>query len=96
VQGKTVVHCARCALPSERPRLLRILDWTGCVVGLSGAYLLASAIDFSRYGWVLFLLANFVVIAFAWGIRAYGLLTQQLGFMGSSMLGLFHAFWPHV
>jgi hypothetical protein len=41
------------------------------------------------------LIANFAVIGFARGIRAHGLLVQQLGFMGTSVLGLVRAFWPH-
>ena len=95
MEDKVVGQCVSCGLTTTRPQRLRVLEWIGCGLGLAGAYLLAFAFDGSRYGWVAFLLANIAVIAFARGIRAYGLLTQQLGFMGSSLLGLYHAFWPH-
>ena len=76
-------------------RQLRFLEWTGCSLGLLGAFLLATNTSVSRYGWIAFLLANFAVIGFAKGIRAHGLLVQQLGFMATSCLGLVRAFWPH-
>jgi hypothetical protein len=73
---------------------VRALEWTGCVLGLLGAFLLATNTSVSRWGWVAFLLANFAVIAFARRIRANGLLVQQLGFFATSSLGLYRAFWP--
>jgi hypothetical protein len=75
---------------------LRALEWTGCALGLAGAFLLATNTELSRYGWIEFLIANFAVIGFAHGIRAHGLFVQQLGFMGTSILGLVRAFWPHL
>jgi len=75
---------------------LRTLEWTGCTLGLLGAFLLATNTSFSRYGWIAFLLANFAVIGFANGIRARGLLVQQLGFMATSILGLCRAFGGHL
>ncbi len=73
---------------------VRALEWTGCVLGLLGAFLLATNTSVSRWGWVSFLLANFAVIAFARRIQANGLLVQQLGFFATSALGLYRAFWP--
>ena len=70
-------------------------EWAGCVLGLSGAWLLASNTRVSKYGWIAFLLANFAMIAFAVGVNAYGLLLQQVGFTGSSLLGLYRSgLWP--
>ena len=71
------------------------MEWAGCSLGLLGAFLLATNTSVSRYGWIAFLLANFAVIGFAKGIRAHGLLVQQLGFMATSCLGLVRTFWPH-
>ena len=73
---------------------LSVLEWAGCALGLLGAFVLATNTSFSRYGWVSFLLANFAVIGFARGIRANGLMVQQIGFMGTSLLGLYRAFGP--
>lgn len=75
---------------------LHILEWAGCGLGLLGAFLLATNTSFSRYGWISFLLANFAVIGFARGIRANGLLVQQVGFTATSLLGLYRAFGPSM
>lgn len=71
------------------------LEWAGSLLGLLGAFLLATHSRASRYGWVAFLAANVAMIAFAFGIDRYGLLVQQAGFMGTSLLGLRRAgLWP--
>lgn len=71
------------------------LEWAGSLLGLLGAFLLATHSRASRYGWVAFLAANVAMIAFAFGIGRYGLLVQQAGFMGTSLLGLRRAgLWP--
>jgi hypothetical protein len=71
--------------------MVTILEWSGSLLGLTGAFLLATHTQFSEYGWVAFLLANFAMIAFAVGIRRYGLLVQQIGFTATSVLGLYNA-----
>ena len=68
-----------------------ILEWSGSLCGLMGAFLLASHTRLSRYGWVAFLVANIAMVGFAMGIGRYGLLVQQLGFMATSMLGIYRA-----
>ena len=71
------------------------LEWSGCILGLGGAAVLATNTSASRYGWIAFLMANFAVIGFARMIRAHGLLVQQCGFMLTSLLGIYRAFFPH-
>ena len=66
-----------------------LLEWTGSLLGLLGAFLLATNSAVSPYGWVAFLAANLAMIGFAWRIRRYGLMVQQLGFTATSLLGLF-------
>lgn len=70
---------------------VHVWEWAGSILGLVGAFLLATNSRVSRYGWVAFLAANVAMIAFAVGIGAHGLLLQQLGFMGTSCLGLYRA-----
>ena len=71
------------------------LEWAGSLLGLLGAYLLATHSRVSRYGWLAFLAANVAMLAFAFGIERYGLLVQQAGFMATSVLGLRRAgLWP--
>ena len=64
------------------------LEWTGSLLGLLGAILLALHTRISRYGWLAFIAANLVTILFAYAIDRYGLLTQQVGFVCTSALGL--------
>jgi hypothetical protein len=71
--------------------MIDIFEWTGSLSGLIGAFLLATHSRVSRYGWLAFLAANIAMIGFALGIQRYGLLVQQLGFMGTSMLGIYRA-----
>ncbi|HAL39106.1 MAG TPA: hypothetical protein DCP03_13760 [Polaromonas sp.] len=67
------------------------LEWTGALLGLLGAFLLATNSRVSRYGWYAFLAANVAMIGFAIGIDARGLLVQQIGFFATSCLGLCRA-----
>lgn len=69
--------------------MIDFFEWSGSILGLLGALLLASHTRVSRYGWVAFFLANVAMIAFAYGLDRRGLLLQQVGFMGTSLLGLF-------
>jgi hypothetical protein len=66
-------------------------EWAGSILGLLGAFLLATHSPVSRYGWIAFLGANAAMIAFALGIQAWGLLLQQVGFTCTSVLGLCRA-----
>lgn len=72
-------------------RLVDTLQWAGSILGLVGAFLLATHTRASRYGWVAFLLANIAMIAFAFGLNLHGLLVQQVGFTVTSLLGLYRA-----
>ena len=71
--------------------IVDVLEWTGSLSGLLGAFLLATQSRVSRYGWLAFLSANVAMIAFALGIGRYGLLVQQIGFMATSLLGIYRA-----
>jgi hypothetical protein len=70
---------------------LLAFEWAGCILGLVGAFLLATNSTVSAYGWFAFLAANLAMIAFASGIQARGLLLQQIGFLASSCLGIYRA-----
>ena len=66
-------------------------EWTGALLGLLGAFLLATHSRVSRYGWLAYLGANVAMTAFAAAIGAYGLLIQQLGFTITTLLGLYRS-----
>lgn len=71
---------------------LQALDWSGCVLGLVGAYTLAFRLPFSRYGWFAFLAANVAYIALARATGLNGFLIQQLGFTGSTTVAIYRYF----
>ena len=64
-------------------------EWAGAFLGLVGAGLLASNTSLSKYGWIAFLIANIAMIIFSIKINAWGLCAQQVGFMGTSLFGLY-------
>jgi len=64
------------------------LDWVGSAFGLMGACLLAANIDGSQYGWLLFLFSNAAWIIYGMRVRTWSLVTMQVGFTGTSMLGI--------
>ncbi|CAM5562529.1 hypothetical protein [Eoetvoesiella caeni] len=69
--------------------MLEIIEWIGCITGLAGAFLLATNSRFSPYGWIAFLIANIAMIILAASLDRFGLLGQQIGFMGTSLLGIY-------
>lgn len=71
--------------------MITFLEWAGSLSGLVGAFLLATHSRASRYGWLAFLTANIAMVGFAFGIQRYGLLLQQLGFLGTSLFGIYRA-----
>lgn len=68
---------------------LQALGWCGSDLGLVGAYTLALRFRVSRDGWLAFLGANAVYIAMASSLGVPGLLVQQIGFAGSSAIGIY-------
>ena len=66
-------------------------EWIGSILGMAGAFLVALNGKYASYGWVSFLLANIVMIGFAVESSLYGILCQQVVFMGTSVLGLWRS-----
>jgi hypothetical protein len=68
-------------------------EWLAAYFGIAGATLLAlNSPAVSRWGWMFFLGSNFCWIRFSWSRQQFGLLVQQVVFMGTSLLGLFRYF----
>lgn len=63
-------------------------QFLGFVLGVTGAALVASNRPYSRYGFPLFLAANFAMIDFAIHAHATWLLAQQVAFTATSCWGL--------
>jgi hypothetical protein len=66
-------------------------EWGGAIMGLLGAFLLATHTRISRYGWIAFLAANVLMASFAIMIGKNGLLLQQIGFTFTSLFGMWRA-----
>lgn len=64
------------------------LEWSGALIGIAGAGLLATHSHVAKYGWLCFLAANLIFIAWALRIGATGLLVQQVCFTLTSLLGI--------
>ncbi|WP_245538816.1 hypothetical protein [Thiobacillus denitrificans] len=68
---------------------VRIVEWFGSLTGLLGAGLLALNADFSGWGFAAFLVSNFAWIAFGVMSKSWGLVTMQVGFTATSILGMY-------
>lgn len=76
----------------EMTPTLQALDWCGSALGLLGAYTLAFRMSVSRYGWLAFFAANVIYIVMASKLGVPGLLAQQVGYVGSSTIGIYRHF----
>jgi hypothetical protein len=68
---------------------VRQLEWTGALTGIAGSGLLACHLAISGYGFGLFLLSNLFWLAFGVKSRAWGLVTMQVGYTVTSLIGLY-------
>jgi len=69
--------------------LIDVLQWAGCFAGLAGAFTLALGPRHGGLGFAFFLASNFLWIAFAALADTPGLLVMSLGYMVTSLLGLY-------
>jgi len=66
-----------------------LFEWVGTILGVGGAFLLAINTRISHYGWLLFLAANVSIVTFAFMIDRKGLMTQQVFFTATSLIGMY-------
>lgn len=66
------------------------MEWLGAATGLLGAWLVAANVaSMSGYGFLAFLASNVCWVVYGVKQRAWGLVVQQVGFTGSSLLGIY-------
>lgn len=65
------------------------LEWAGAITGVIGAGLLATNTAYSGWGFASFLVSNLFWIAFSVKKRSYGLLSMQVLFTATSLLGVY-------
>lgn len=68
--------------------MIAVLEWSGCVLGVLGALLLATNTRISKCGWIAFLASNGFWIAYGIVAGAYGVLVMQAAFSVTSSIGL--------
>lgn len=72
----------------------------GAATGLLGAFLLAIKGKRAGYGWLAFLVSNAAWLHFAWRLDHPGQFVQTLGFIGTTLLGLWvwlvQPRWPAI
>lgn len=68
---------------------LDALQWAGCATGVAGALLLALNTKHSGWGFVLFLISNGFWTAYGIQTHAVGLITTQIVFTATSLLGIY-------
>jgi hypothetical protein len=69
--------------------LVRLFEMVGTVAGITGALLLSANIEYSRYGYVLFLLSSLMLLGHARLIRAKWLVALQVCFLGTNLNGIY-------
>lgn len=86
--GKLVLRFAETRSAASAQCLTWLLEWSGSILGLIGAWLLAANVDQSRFGYVAFLASSLLLLWYSVRARAWGLLMMQLGFVGANTLGV--------
>ena len=66
----------------------RWAEWLGALTGLTGSALLSLNDDWSRWGFVVYLVSNLCWFVFGIRNRAWGLVLMQVGFTMTSLNGV--------
>lgn len=66
----------------------QVMEWAATVTGVIGAIIVASNTSMSKYGWIAFLTSSLTCSIFAYMSELWGLLTLQLVFILTNLLGL--------
>jgi hypothetical protein len=69
-----------------------ILEWTGAILGVVGAYMLAENRPGSRYAWPIWIGSNLCLLTYFLMIHSWGVLGMQAIYLHSSLRGFRKAF----
>ncbi len=70
--------------------MLSFFEWSGCLLGILGAVLVAVKSPHARWAWVLWLVSNASWTVYGLATRNYALALQQGAFMITSTIGVWH------
>lgn len=68
--------------------MMTVIEWSGSVLGIVGALLLALNIPQSRFGWIFFAASNVCWIYFGFATGTYSLAAMQIVFSCTSAIGI--------
>ena len=74
--------------------VLPVLEWSGAILGLIGAAMLAINRKVSRFGWLFYLASNVCWVIFGVATHAFGLAFMQAGFTVTTLIGIHRWFRP--
>lgn len=83
-------------MAAQKPSLLKGFfntDPLASTLGMVGAFLLATNSDFSKWGWVMFLLSNGLWIVSGLKVRNKSVIAQYLFFTGTALYGITNTFF---
>lgn len=70
--------------------MLGVFEWSGCLLGILGAVLVAVKSPHARWAWVFWLVSNASWTVYGLATENYALALQQGAFMITSAVGLWH------
>ncbi|WP_199030764.1 hypothetical protein [Ralstonia sp. ASV6] len=70
------------------------VEWIASTLGIAGAVTNSVGGRLLRMTWPLWFLSNVLDIVVLWRLQAYGLMTQQMCYLATTLVGGFRAFWP--
>lgn len=73
--------------------MAKLAQWGGCATGLVGAAFVAAQSVYTGWGYGLWLISNFFLIAFGVMIHARGFLVLQAGYTATTVFGLLNCFF---
>jgi len=76
--------------------MLYFLEYSGSGLAIIGAFLVANHTQYSKYGYILFLLSSLMLMPWGYLIDAWGILTQQIIFCIINAWGVYRWFNPSV
>jgi hypothetical protein len=76
--------------PSKFSLVLLLFQWSGAIAAVSGSFVMSQAKPWSKWAWPLWILSNAALGIFSYFIGAWGLVAQQIVFLGININGYRH------
>ena len=64
-------------------------EWSGAILGMTGSLMMSVNQPWSKWAWAIWLVSNLLLLTYAITRRSYGLITMQLFFTCTSVLGFY-------